>query len=373
MGHVNRPSLAPLRWLASSSDLGWRGGRHCKWVLGRTLSLGLVFVCLFGAQVPCSAEDDELQRLNEQVRRLKDANAKLEARMLVLAAMLEGTGLAGTSYTAVLVEPEQERSLLDAISLRGSASKDEVRRYVGLVLGVTLTRDYFSDTDPAVAKLRLVGSSNVDVLLDALRFPVANRWYALEALKSLAEEGHREAVIGGLSYCPGLIEVVVQRGWVKQAAPTVMAVVRRRDFTTEASWVRAAASIARPEDNPDLLWHVLHGSSPYESWIAVRDVRGMSELLASAVVSAWSEIVQRPPELGAEFHRRELARVAAHYGAVDALGELVLGDYPTAEDYTVFKRLTGFAGPKDAAADWYRTRVGALRFEFETGRYRAGS
>ena len=260
------------------------------------------------------------------------------------------------------------------LELPKNPTKTQVRIYVGTILRVAdQERELFSGSDPEIEAIKRVGPDHVDVLIEPfeMRLFFNGGMYLTEALKSLVTEDHKKLILDKLSEAPQLVEIVVLRGWTKDAAPTLFEKLAERDSYLNTDWVKAAASVATPSQYDDLKYQLRHGGNPYHVWTAIKDLPRMGSL-ESIVVAAWRAT---PKEETYEWESYAMA--AAHYGHMEGLEFIVseMGQYEPA--WLAFKRLTGqgadleFLWPEDEKRlrAWFNANKDRMTFDRKTGRY----
>jgi len=286
------------------------------------------------------------------------------------------------SHTATVVihlgssGSESESGSYAGLELPDSPSKMQVRVYVGTILRVGSDKGMFGASDPEVAALARVGGEHVDVLIEPLRYlsHFNGDIYVTEALKALVTEEHKALVLEHLAAAPELVEVVVERGWTRDAAPTLLKTLARRSQYLDVDWIEAAASVAGPEQYEDLKFHLRHNDNAYVVWQAMRDLPGI-EPLEPSIMSAW-----RGTRRKASYQWGQLAMVAAHYGHMDGLEFVAEKMETSGRASQAFQHLTGY-GPdieflwgedlKKARA-WFAANKDRMEFDRASGRYVVG-
>lgn len=354
----------------------WRGctrlprGAIGPWGVLCVLAAGTLTLILSPS---ASMADDQtsVEELRGQVAALEARNKRLEREVLWLRAWLRGSRDVGPVHSPLFVAREEEATRLELVRLPDRPLKDDVRTYVARILGVSMAcRGLYSARDPCVARLKEIGGEHVDVLLEALELLPVPQVYISAALIALVDDGHKQLILGRLRNQPTLVEIVAERGWTRDAAPVLLESIRSRD-QLETRWVEVAATVARPEHYKDLLWHVVNGMNPYPAWLAIRKLPGMPQILELELPGAWEDFKREHGR--SEYHhhqRRELARVMAHYGALDALALVALnGEAGDGASIDVFRLLTGYQGETSQASAWLKGRVDRLVFSPSDGRY----
>ncbi len=257
--------------------------------------------------------------------------------------------------------------------LHASAGKDEVRRYVAAVLRYSdVLRSTFSAEDPEVQSLMSVGHTNIDILIEPLRYvdSLNPTIYLTTAISRLTEDEHRGVVLANLATAPELIHVVEARGWEEDAAKTLLSVLHERPRHLRTAWIVACAKVASLEHRHDLRFQLATGDNPYWIWRAIRYSPGVGPL-DDLVGRAWAEA-----DPGNNSERwRQMAVVAAHYGHIRGLSVLVERLAKRHEWWGVFQKLTGFGRDREDfgrvrdAQRWFASNREMLVYDRSSRRY----
>jgi hypothetical protein len=123
-------------------------------------------------------------------------------------------------------------------------------------------------------------------------------------------------------------------------------------------WIRAAATVAAPENYDDLKFQLAHGQNPWWVWLAIRGLPGM-EPLDSVVDEAWHRTTAKKDS----YEWKSLAAVAAHYGHLDALAGVARNVKNEYDYWQPFQDLTGFTGSREDALSWWERNKDGLAFD----------
>lgn len=330
-------------------------------------------------QTKLTVADNGPETLDQKIARLETENQLLRRKVTWLELLRRGLGRREVVLTVPLSgtggPPERSNGHLREIEFPANPTKDDVRSYVAKVIAVSsdVRQGVYSVNDGEIQWLAKVGGTNLDVLIEPLVYVpgVDGVPYLLEAIKLVATEEHQGVVLESLATCHWLVEVVVAKGWTKQAAPILLRVLAERSPRLLTDWVRAAAQVARPENYHDLVFQLRSNASPLSVWESIRSLPGM-EPLDEVVGEMW-----RTAHMGRDsWAWHELALVAAHYGHVNALGvvseDLRSGDVRW---WRAFSALTGVGvGRSDVdwaeeAREWFKSNSMRLAFERSRMRY----
>src|SRR5271169_5809900 len=125
------------------------------------------------------------------------------------------------SFEAKMDRPD--RGLLSKITLPIYPSKREVREYIDIIIYISRNQNSYLDYDPQVALLLEVGHRNIDELILVTH---DYNHYVVEAIKALATTADKERILEALDQHPALIEVVLEKGWLKEARGTLLNIFR---------------------------------------------------------------------------------------------------------------------------------------------------
>lgn len=149
--------------------------------------------------------------------------------------------------------------LLRKAKLPENPTKDQVRAYVRKIANATKGQNTFGSTDPQVRMLMKVGGEHLDVLIDALDRDL--RYYAIEAVPRLAEEGHKKLILQKLAQKPNLVKVVVSRGWEQDAKEILTRKLDEWPDSLPREWIEAVAAFEDPKTYDGLIDYLVFGSN----------------------------------------------------------------------------------------------------------------
>ena len=319
-----------------------------------TLAFAIVAVAWPVSSRPCAADDTEVEKLRKRVAELQEQNESQQLKIWWLQRM---RGVDRFMPGAVVIrdngsEPALRKDLR-ALRLPPSPTDDDVREYVLRIIVAAQGREMYSPRDPEIGLLKMVGPAHVKQLIEPL---VYLEWFhgsnwVIDALKSIVREEDKPTVLWGLPFFEDLVDVVVARGWTKDAAPILLQGLAKRSTYQHWNWIAAAATVAGPQNYEDFKFQLAHGTNPWMTWLAIRNLPGI-EPLDALIQAEWPR------------HREssEFAALAAHYGHLDALGVLArhLDDKALWQE---FQGLTEYSGPQGNAAAWLDQNRDRLVFD----------
>ncbi|MEM8884160.1 MAG: bZIP transcription factor [Planctomycetota bacterium] len=324
--------------------------------------------------LPVHAQDeDRIRALEERVAALERENAELKRKVQWLERLRFHPDGTKEQAHEIRIGGRPDRSHLDGIELPEDATREQARRFVGRVLAAAdAHRDGFGSDDPEVALLARVGPAHVDALIEPLVLvPILNGSnYLVEALKKVTTDQHKELVLKNLASAWELIEVVLVRGWTKDAAPILLRVLADREAwsrqTLPPEWIEAVVALERADTKKALRTYFYYGQNRYLVWKSIRRVPGLD--LREDVSELW-----RWAKKGDEqWVRSNVAAVAAHYGHADALA--VLFEEPTGfPEWETIQAVTPYRDPmhdETKAKKWFAEHRDRLVFDPKSSRFR---
>ena len=261
---------------------------------------------------------------------------------------------------------------LAKIQMPEQPSKAQVRQYIEDVLSGSESQNRVSSTDPQVGMLKKVGPGNGDLLINSLdSSPLAwsKDYFLVEAIKALADDSNKKAILDSLAFHPRLAEVVVHSGWEQDAKQTLGAELRDAGGYMPLDWIVAVASLKDPAAYPLLRNYFVRGSNKHSTYEAIKDLP--IENLAGAVKEAWEA------SRGGDTSERYMALIAAEYGHLDDLEFLAQqwADLPENDEWfanqvrRVFAKITDFTGTGTEAPAWFKTHRNSLKFDPATKKF----
>lgn len=284
----------------------------------------LVFVAGL-ASVPSMAEPDVQQQILEEIRQLSQQVQALDTRIQQLEDKLPAAGEAGEleeamdweqDWQEVKPDPEALRAISREVDaeLTEAEAFDVIQRLDLLSVG----QNSWGSDDPQVLILAKLGRKHPAVLIDAMLMN-GLRHYVEYAIPAVDWSDHKELVMRNLTTAPELVKIVIRRGWLSDAAPTLIAELSHQQHLP-IEWVRATATVAKPGDQEAFVNYFVQSGSwqMNDVYQVIRRIEGLD--LDDAVARAWD---QKRFADGDE--RLSAAAIAVNHGHADALEELVLG------------------------------------------------
>ncbi len=270
--------------------------------------------------------------------------------------------------------PKRDAPDLDAllrIRLPPDASKRQVREYVHRILAASRNQRSYLASDPQVGMLMEVGPQNVDVLIEVARDGVPWARYAVEAIKSLATEAHKPAILAALPQQKRLSAVVYSKGWSEDAREILLQGMRNYSGYLPSEWLRAVASFRDPGTYDLLKAYMINGWNRHSTYRIIRTLPGID--LWRALPQAW----ENARTSGRKYEVADLTAdtVGTGYmpalrfvvGTLDGNHGLSPGTYKPRE---IVERYLEIDGDNTTIRDWFEAHHDELVFDRRTGKYR---
>jgi len=212
--------------------------------------------------------------------------------------------------------------------------------------------------------LMAVGHENIDVLIQAT---AGYDFYIVEAIKALATDSDKDKILTSLNGHTALVNVVVDKGWVKDAEATLVNRLRTNPEYVPPAWIEAVASLQDPTTYDDLLNYLMNGSNAYLTYRSISRLPGID--LSTAVPVAWEKTQ------GNDYDRVQLTEGALAAGYLPAL-DFVVGNLDTGKvgQYqlnarALFFQFTGVQGSNEELKQWYKDNRKTLQFDEKTRKF----
>ena len=263
--------------------------------------------------------------------------------------------------------------LLKKVVLPENPSEKQVVEYIDQILRTTINQRSFSSRDPQIPKLIQVGSKNLHLLLDAIdKYSHGmNDYHLMYAIKRLADSSHKKLILRQLPRSRDLIDVVVRKGWERDARNILIQGLEINNGYLPTKWIGATAKLNDKKATPLLIEHFIRGSNKKWTYDSIKHIPGIE--LKDAVAKAWEN---------AKFNRNSsyeltsVAKIAVGYGHKDALNVLVnelTGNKNKRERQSVgmaLKRHLDFVGSDKEIVDYYKKNKDNLVFDPKDKRFK---
>jgi hypothetical protein len=199
---------------------------------------------------------------------------------------------------------------LNQITLPSDSTKEQVVEYVNRIAAASAGQTAFSFEDPQIGMLTEVGSGNIDALLNA---PASLSFYIVSAISGLADDEHKQMIIDALPKYVQLIHLIVQKGWVDDARPILIAVLHTHPGYLPREWIDIVAAFQDPSTYDDLKEYLVNGANRLWTYEALSRIPGID--LSRTVAEAWAKA-----KFGcSDRERAAMATIALRFGHQDAL------------------------------------------------------
>lgn len=232
--------------------------------------------------------------------------------------------------------------------------------------------------------LRKVGPDYVHLLLDAME--AEDRRAGLSnVIETIANEQHRELIVGKLEDYPELIDVVAARGWASSARQQLLdgmtEELEKPEPYLPTYWINAVVQLQDPETFPMLIDYLRRGRYPAVTYNAIRALPGID--MSEAVAEIW-HVAEWRREIAGDtdtwfntsfFSVRDAAQIAVDYGHVSALEVCIsrLGRREWTSRGTweeIVRQHIDFIGTAAETEAWFIANRDKLKFDPKTRKYR---
>ncbi len=326
----------------------------------------VILLCLIFTLTSCSQDKEIKKELAEIKQLLTEINQKLER--LENSNVNLNKNLAD-SYQADLPFKKGAANIkaLEKISLPEHPTKNQVLAYIKKICLASAEQRTFSDSDPQVSMLTQIGHENLELLLTA-ECSHSAEFYIIPAISLLARPEDKELILQYLSSKKDLIEVVIQKGWEKDAKSILYNELKQAPQYLPIEWIRAVANFQEPSAYEDLKQYLIFGSNKKWTYEAINTLPGIE--IESAVIQAW-ENARRDP-----WSRNAFAPIALAHGQSDALSVIVESLDSSPNDYNAVKyprkyirQYTNASGSSNDIRAWYNKNKSNLYFDKEKKKY----
>lgn len=274
---------------------------------------------------------------------------------------------------------------LNKITLPRHPTKEQLKQYVSRISTASAGQDTMSSNDPQVGMLAKVGAEHMDALIDALSGAMgggdSSRFdrYLLTAISHLASADAKKTIISHLADQRQLIEIVVSKGWEKDAKKPLVKVLNAHPWALPPGWVRAVARLQDKSTYAALKRYFVTGPNPIQTFHQIEYLPGIK--LSDAVARAWRRVEQNP----SPWQRLPMAQIAVRYGQKDALTMLIdklpegnsqapgglTGMFGQSMRGIVLRHIK-FRGTNKQIKAWYKKHQASLHFDPESEKFTVG-
>jgi len=257
---------------------------------------------------------------------------------------------------------------LGRIQLPANPTRAQVADYIAAIAAVTSGQKAFSYEDPQIEMLAKAGAENLDLLLAA---PPTLAFYVAEVVAQYASDGNKALILDALRRNVNLIRVVVERGWIEDARPILIAGLRGQPKYLPSQWIAAAASLRDASTYADLIAYLIRGPDRLRTYQALQKIPGLD--LTAAVDAAWQSA-----NSGCRTAERTsftpVALATGHQDAlrltVDSLQRLRSDREWVSGDRQLLLKHTPARGTDAQLTQWYDQNRDNLVFDAVTGKFR---
>lgn len=254
---------------------------------------------------------------------------------------------------------------LRKIKLAKNPTKKQVTEYIKKIIAVSKGQKHFSTADPQIAMLCKVGSKNVDLLIDNIK-----NNHVCWALPRIITQKNKKQILEAFKKHHQLLSCVIEKGWFKEAKPTILKYLKKNNKVTGYSpqrWASAAIMVASPKDYVIIEDYFAHAGNPEMIFSILSQLDGLD--MKKAAYKGWKYQKTKRKT----YSKGNMAIIAAKYGHKDALKYMVYAkeknQYLAGEMRTVLYELTGKTYSPARMKRWYKENEAKLVFDPENEEY----
>jgi hypothetical protein len=266
---------------------------------------------------------------------------------------------------------------LHKLSLKKTATKEEVKAYIDEIIRNTPQNKSYSSDDVEVEYIARVGSQNVDVLLESIK---TEKWagvnlYIQAAIHKLANDDNRALIIKKLPIHRDLIRVILNKNWVEHARDIIVTELRAKYYDLEFGWIDAAIKLNDNSLHDIILEHFFNSNHPWYLYWKLKAIDDLpKKKLDDAVERIWSSYkFNQISTRGADC---TLLIMASLHGHMDALEKLLIFMNESREKYyyhshprTYILSLLPFYGTNKEMYEKFKENKDRLKFDRSKVKY----
>lgn len=346
--------------------------------MNATLRNRVIAGCLALLAAPLFAQTAE-QTTNEQILKelqaMRDIQQQTLDRLTLIGAILGAPDKAEHPAPGGWARQGPDTVKLAKIILPENPTEQQVRDYVNAIIEATEGQNTFGPNDPQMRKFMAVGPANMKALIQPLRDETAGQaqHYIISAIERLAEDEHKDLIVGALPFAHDLAQIVVKKRWQNDARPALLEVMKEQPDYLPTEWINAVASFKDPATYDGLMWYLVNGANGSWTYKAVSGLPGFDA--EKGVKERW----QRVKDEGHPWEEREAAALAVAVGDLDALrAEFDFLDDEEQDNFgpaenspaRIIRRYTDARGKREEMQKWYKENKAFLVFDKEAKKFK---
>ena len=288
----------------------------------RLVGVGLfAFASSASGQTPQTGGDAAVSALKAELEASRAETARLKADAEKYIKHIDGLNVKIRTLESEIIalqrrlSGEIDKDAVQRILLPENPTRDQIKEYVKKIIEASELQTRFSEMDPQVFKLQMLGRENLDLLIDMI--PDANsKMYFMAAITFLSTQADKDMIIGRLAGQPALFQLVRKYNWFSDARPALIEGLKKRHRNLSPDWITYIAQLADATTYSDLKWYFVNGSNRHLTFGVIKDLPGI-DITADEVSMAW-EASKPHPALSLP-----MANIAAFYGVDGALSYIV--------------------------------------------------
>jgi hypothetical protein len=265
------------------------------------------------------------------------------------------------------------------IAFPADPTAENLKNYINEIVVASQGNQSYSTQDPQIAMLALVGTDNLQLLVNAMPDGASGGmgvYYVEKAISLLVEDRHRDLILEALPVKQRLVSVVLEKRWEREARDILIAGLKESNGAyLPGEWVKAVAALRDPETYDVLTEYMAKtSSSPSYVYESIRLLPGIQ--LGDAVSKAW----EKAKGSDNQYNVAGMAVIAASYGHPDAVETLIglLKNPPGRTSSFVNPRLSlllhlDTSGSNEEIIAWYETNKENLVFDPKSKKFKLKS
>ena len=233
----------------------------------RLVGVGLfAFASSASGQTPQTGGDAAVSALKAELEASRAETARLKADAEKYIKHIDGLNVKIRTLESEIIalqrrlSGEIDKDAVQRILLPENPTRDQIKEYVKKIIEASELQTRFSEMDPQVFKLQMLGRENLDLLIDMI--PDANsKMYFMAAITFLSTQADKDMIIGRLAGQPALFQLVRKYNWFSDARPALIEGLKKRHRNLSPDWITYIAQLADATTYSDLKWYFVNGSN----------------------------------------------------------------------------------------------------------------
>ncbi len=260
-------------------------------------------------------------------------------------------------------------TLLSQLVMEGEdIDKYEVMASLRAINRISDRVSFWSPDMPEINKLSQIDPKYIDVLLDFSHSTSSYRFkYAMNsALSRIATDEHKPVILKALKSNRDLIQLVINKGWIKDAKSIIQQSLSLREKWYSVEWIKAAAMLEDTTMYEDLREYLKNGSNRKHTFDAIRYMKGM--VVDDVIAYLWNNKIDFSSSYA--YPEALITQMAIELGYKDALEHYIksvtfdLDEMFYSSDYV--RKLFDVTDDYPSMIGWYKIHKDKISFNKKT-------